>query len=249
MSKGESDRFLRTRLLLGDEAVERLELTRVTVVGLGAVGSYAVEGLARSGVGHLRVVDFDRVNLTNINRQLYALESTQGMLKVEAARARIKDINPACEVEALPVFAEADTMDQILEPAPDILIDAIDSVGPKIELLASAIKRNIPVVSSMGAALRLDPLRIKIDNIFHTHSCPLAKQLRKHIRKVNQSADVTCVYSDEPVPGPLENADELLPAEVSEKGRKRRVLGSMSTLTGIFGLYIATEAIRRLRCR
>lgn len=240
------DRFRRTRLLLGDAAVEKLAAARVTVVGLGAVGSYAVEGLARSGVGALRLVDFDTVHVTNINRQLYALESTLDQPKTEVARERVLEINPACRVEAVSAFVNRDTVAGVLDPVPDLLVDAIDSLGPKAALLAEAAQRDIPVVSSMGAALRRDPSRIRIGPLFATSGCPLARHLRKRLRRLAPSANIVCVYSDEPVPDVNAGADDGEDSLLATASRPRRVLGSMSTLTGIFGLYLATEAIRRL---
>lgn len=242
-------RFSRTQRILGDDRFEKLMKRRITVVGLGAVGGYVVEGLARAGVRHLRLVDFDTIQPTNINRQLFALESTLGELKSEVARKRVLDINPDCEVEALPAFAAEETIDQILSPAPDILIDAIDSLNPKVQLLAEAYRRNIPTLSSMGAALRTDPLQIRIGDIFDSTNCPLAKHVRKRLRRQEIGRGITCVYSREKVVFDYTKEDEEIrvgDTPFSDRGRERNVLGSLPTLTGIFGLTLANEAINRL---
>ncbi len=241
------ERFSRIKTLLGEEQAARLAQKRVTVVGVGAVGGYAVEGLARAGIKNLRLVDFDTVHLSNINRQIHALESTLGKIKVEAAGDRVLDINPQCRVEPLQLFADPSSIDEILSPAPDILIDAIDSLSSKIALLAAAWQQNIPTVSSMGAALRTDPTLIRVDDLMETKKCPLARRLRKKLRQVGVGKGISCVYSMEdidfdygkPVPHCARDCD-------SNRGRPRRVLGSLPTLTGIFGLTLANTAIYRL---
>ncbi|MDD3865967.1 MAG: ThiF family adenylyltransferase, partial [Candidatus Izemoplasmatales bacterium] len=141
-------------MLLGEPAMQCLGDSHVVVVGLGAVGGYALEGLARAGVGNLRLVDFDVVSPTNINRQLLALDSTIGQPKVELAAARVKDINPDCNVEPMRTFLHTDTLDEILAGRIDMVIDAIDALLPKVELIAACVERKIPIISSMGAALR-----------------------------------------------------------------------------------------------
>lgn len=246
------DRFLRTERLLGSERLQLLKEKKVTVIGLGAVGGYVVEGLVRSGISRLRVVDFDRVELSNINRQIYALESTIGEPKVELALKRIKDINPDCEVEGFDLFVHRDTLGQVLDNEPDLVIDAIDSVTPKAEVIATTYQAGLPLISSMGAALRLDPARVKIGDLFRTQGCPLARVMRSRLRKRNIRKGVLCVYSDE-VPdfeyidpeNEPSNERVNLPVD-GKRGRQRRVLGSLSTVTGIFGLTIANTAIQLL---
>ena len=152
-------------MLFGGEAMQKLRSAHVAVVGLGGVGSYAVEALARAGIGHLRLVDFDSVKESNINRQLYALGSTVGRKKVELARERVMEINPDCSVEALPVFADNDTAESILQKPMDVVVDAIDSVGPKIRFLAAAVGSGVFVISSMGAATRSDPAAVRVADI------------------------------------------------------------------------------------
>lgn len=239
-------RFLRIERMIGPEGLERLSRARVVVVGLGAVGSYATEALARAGVGHLRLVDFDVIRPSNINRQLYALESTLGRHKVDVAAARVRDINPRCEVEPLRIFVDAQTREQVLAGPPDVLIDAIDSLSPKVELLSAASAGGIPIISSAGAALRTDPLSIRVAPLSQTHACPLAAKIRRKLRKRGVGIEFPCIYSIEPVrhePGAPEESGET---PVLERGRPRQTLGSLPTLTGIFGLIAANLALERL---
>jgi len=242
------DRFLRIERLLGPEAFARLRDHFVTIAGLGAVGGHVMEGLARAGINHLRLVDFDVVRTHNINRQIIALESTVGQQKVQAARERVLQINPAAEVELMPVFIDQHSVHEILNPAPDLLIDAIDMVGPKVELLAAAYARNIPVISSMGAALRTDPSQIRLADLMATKKCPLARRIRRRLRLRGIERGIPCVFSTEPVdfsydePEQEAGDEHLLPHQPNP----RRVLGSLPTLTGIFGLIIANQAIRQL---
>ncbi len=241
------ERFARIIKLIGEKRFARLQASSITIVGLGAVGGQALESLARAGVGHFRLVDFDTIQPSNINRQILALTTNLGTAKVAAARQRAAVINPDCRVEALELFAAEETMATILTPSPDLLIDAIDSLNPKIELLTSAYARKIATISSLGAALRTDPTKIRYGDIFDSSSCPLAKHVRKRLRRRNVGRGIDCVYSTERVDFEYEEAEpeDNAPAEAS-RGRKRNVLGSLPTLTGIFGLYIANQAILRL---
>ena len=246
----EDKRFSRLERLVGASGLRRLEGAHVAVVGLGAVGSYAVEGLARAGVGRLRLVDFDEVRPTNINRQLYALDSTVGLPKVEVARRRVADINPRCVVEPLRIFVHVETLDQVLEGPPDLLIDAIDALTPKVETIAAALESGVPLISCMGAAVRTEPSRIRVGSLLGSQGCPLARRIRQRLRKRGLPLDFTCVYSDEPpseetlTGGPP--SGESPEEDTLRRGRKRRTLGSLPTLTGIFGLTAANEAIRML---
>ena len=244
------ERFLRTELLLGRETVEKLSKATVVVAGLGAVGSYAVEALARSGIGNLRLADMDTLKKSNINRQLYALESTLGRSKASEAAKRVRDINPSCSVSPLQIFVHTDTMEYLLEEPVDFVIDAIDSLNAKIGLLTAAYKQKIPIVSSMGAALRTDISKIKTADIFDTRSCPLAKLVRKRLRNRGVGRGISCVYSTETVTfaysEPGENNRE---GAEYERGRKRRILGSLPTIPGIYGLMLAHLVIRGLADR
>lgn len=244
-----NERFRRVELMLGSRAARRIRESFALVVGLGAVGSYAVEGLARAGVGRIRVVDFDRVNASNINRQLYALGSTIGRLKSDLARERILDINPACEVEAINGFVDSETVIEYISDGPDVVIDAIDSLNPKVELLAAARVRNLPLISCLGAAMRSDPTRVRIAPLEETSGCHLGRAVRKRLRRREIPIDFSCIFSDEPLPDPLpviaapERAKE---EDIFERGRVRDIMGSLPTITGIFGLTAANLAIRML---
>ena len=241
------ERFLRTERLLGIKKMELLGSKTILIAGLGAVGSYAAEGIARLGIGTISLADFDTISRSNINRQLYALESTIGRPKVEVASERIKDINPGCNVKAHNIFVHKDTIDQLLDPLPDLIIDAIDSLNPKIELLTYAYKNNIPILSSMGAALRTDPLKIKTGDIFDTAKCPLSKQVRKRLRNRGVGRGIYCVYSTELINFTYTDPEEESEGEdIIERGFKRRVLGSLPTLPGIFGLILANMAYKML---
>lgn len=221
------NRLHRITLLLGKDAVKKLEKSTVMVVGCGAVGSFAIEALARSGVGHIIVIDFDKVEESNINRQLFALSSTIGKTKVEVAKARIHDINPNITVEAFNLYFDDKTD---LDIKPDFVIDAIDSVQSKIALYKWCLKNEIPFVSSMGAARKTDISKIKIDKISKTSVCPLASKIR-HIAKEEKLKDFPVVYSTEPAM-PQKNGG--------------REFGSIITVTGTFGLMLADFVIKKL---
>ena len=237
-------RFIRTERLFGQEALKKLTAARVTVVGLGAVGSFAVEALARTGVGHLFLVDTDDIQESNINRQLFALDSTLGRPKVEVARARVLEINPACRVETLKALVNRDSMSRVFEQPADVLIDAIDSVGPKVALLHAALQANLKaVISSMGAAEKTDPFKVHVGDISKTHNCNLARFIRKRLKRVGVSKGITCVYSTE-----LARRDHAPDAEHEpvSQGRPRMVMGSWICITGLFGLIAAREAVRKI---
>jgi len=221
------NRLHRITLLLGRDAVQKLQQSTVMVVGCGAVGSFAIEALARSGVGHIIIIDFDKVEESNINRQLFALGSTVGKPKVEVAKDRILDINPDIKVDAFNLFF-GDKTD--LDVKPNFVIDAIDSVQSKIALYKWCFLNNIPFVSSMGAARKTDISKIKIDKISKTTMCPLAAKIR-HIVKEEKLKDFAVVYSTE-VAVPQKNGG--------------REFGSVITVTGTFGLMLADFAIKKI---
>ena len=231
-------KLLRISRFLGDEAVDSLWDRFVVVVGVGAVGSYCLEALARSGIGTFRLVDFDTVEYSNINRQLVALESTIGKRKVDVACNRIHDIEHETKVQTLPVFVDESTIEQVFAPfegkTPDLIVDAIDSVKSKCLLLSQAYARNIPVVSSMGAALRKDPSLVCTGDLMDTWGCPLAKQVRTNVRKQGVGKGIDVVFSP-----------EVVEFTYGQDGRQK-VLGSLPTLTGIFGLNLAHLALNRL---
>lgn len=243
------DRFIRTQRLLGEERFQLLQSKMVTLVGLGAVGGYVLEGLVRAGVSRLRLIDFDTIQPSNLNRQILALETTIGRSKAEVAGERALAINGQCRVEVLPLFAGDDTMEQILDPQPDLLIDAIDSLNPKTQLLQAAYARRIPIISSMGAALRTDPTLIRSGDLFATSNCPLARHLRKRLRRRGVGEGIFCVYSIETIDFDYrlpEEETQIGNAPFADRGRQRNVLGSLPTITGIFGLTIANQAIMQL---
>ena len=221
------DRLHRITLLLGKDAVNKLQKSTVMVVGCGAVGSFATEALARSGVGHIILIDFDKVEESNINRQLFALDSTIGKIKVDVAKARIHDINQNIIVDTFDLFFDDETDFDI---KPDFVIDAIDSVQSKIALYKWCLKNKIPFVSCMGAARKTDISKIKIGKISKTTVCPLASKIR-HIVKEEKLKDFPVVYSTEPAT-PQKNGG--------------REFGSIITVTGTFGLMLADFVIKKL---
>ncbi len=232
-------KLLRISRFLGEEAVNSLQDKFVVLVGVGAVGSFCLEALARSGIGSFRLVDFDRVEYSNINRQLVALESTVGQLKVDVAKARVHDIEGHTNVETMPIFLDESNIEAIMTPnsqgrLPDLIIDAIDSVPSKCLLLKYCYTHNIPVVASMGAALRKDPSLVQTGDLMKTHGCPLAKQVRTRLRKEGVGKGIQVVFSPEEVD-----------FQYGQDGNQK-VLGSLPTLTGIFGLNLAHLALNQL---
>jgi tRNA A37 threonylcarbamoyladenosine dehydratase len=248
-SAGGDAAFERIERLLGADGLARLADATVVVIGLGAVGSYAVEALARGGVGHLRLVDFDVVHPSNINRQLHALHSTIGLAKADLAAARVADINPRCRVQPMATFAHVETFDDILRRPCDVVIDAIDSMTPKVRLLAACVRRDLQVISCLGAALRTDPGKIRITSLARTRNCPLARQVRKALRGQGIDGRFPCVWSEEPVnhlPDQAVAEPDGDQPRVHQRGRPRRVLGSLPTIPGIFGLIAANKALEML---
>lgn len=237
------ERHKRTELILGADGLAALQRARVLVVGLGAVGSYATEALARAGVGHLRLVDCDTVKESNLNRQLYALHSTLGQNKADIAARRVRDINPDCHVEEMIAFAHSDTLPQLFEGRPDVVVDAIDSLNPKVTLIQGAIEAGLTIFSSMGAARRRDPSAIRVDDISKTLNCPLARAVRLRLRRRGIRKGVRCVFSTEIAPEALAEPE---PHELPSQGRARLVMGSLPTLTGIFGLTLAHAVIEHI---
>lgn len=242
------DQFARIRLMVGEDGLERLKNASVVVAGLGAVGSYAVEALARAGVGTLKLIDNDEINPSNINRQLFALHSTLGREKCAVAAERVKDINPDCRIEPLNAFICEENVASLIDDSADFVIDAIDSLNPKVELVSYLRHNGIRFISSMGAALRTDPTMIKIGKMSEVNHCRLAAMMRKRLRRRGTPLDFQCVYS-------RESREKLPPPvypEISElhgKGRERTVMGSLPTVTGIFGLILANSVILELAAK
>ena len=226
------DMFSRTRMLLGEEALQRLARARVAVFGVGGVGGYAVEALARSGIGALDLIDSDRVVLSNLNRQIIATRDTLGMLKVDAAKARVLSVNPDCQVRTRPVFYLPETADQFDFSQYDYVVDAIDTVAGKLQLIEAAKAAGTAVISSMGAGNKLDPTRFEVADIHDTTVCPLARVMRRECRK-RGIENVKVVYSrEEPV--------ELPPPEPGKKPTP----GSTAFTPAVAGLILAGEIVR-----
>ena len=242
------ERFSRLIQLIGDEKIKLLGEKKITIVGLGAVGGFAAEALARCGTGTMTLVDFDVIAVSNINRHIGALDSTVGKPKVDVIGERIKDINPLCVVNKKNIFAHKDSFDLIFAEKPDIAIDAIDSLGPKVELLTYCVTNKIPIISSMGAALKSDPSKIKIADISETDVCPLAKKLRRFLKRKGITEGITVIYSTEPalrtgLRPPAKNPEEAF-FSLHKRGRERNLLGSYPVVTAMFGLYAAHAAIK-----
>jgi tRNA A37 threonylcarbamoyladenosine dehydratase len=225
------ERFSRTALLIGENGVERLRQSRVAVFGVGGVGSFTVEALARLGVGHMTLVDADTVAESNLNRQLIALRSTIGKYKVDAARERILDINPDADVESLKMFYLPENADEFDVSRFDCIVDAIDTVSAKLELITRAKAAGVPIISSMGTGNKMHPEMLEIADISKTSVCPLARVMRRELR-TRGIKDLTVVYSKEEAIEPKESV--FLP-----NGKK--TVGSISFVPSAAGLLIASK--------
>lgn len=233
------DPLSRTRLLLGSAAMEKLQNSRVAVFGLGGVGGYTVEALARSGVGTLDLIDHDTVSLTNLNRQILATRETVGKLKTEAAAQRISSIDPGIRVHAYPVFFSPDTAAAFDFSQYDYVVDAIDTVTGKLALALAAQDAGVPIISSMGTGNKLDPSQFHIADISETSVCPLARIMRKECAK-RGIRRLKVLYSTEPPLVPDADPDEPLP-----EGR-HTIPGSVAFVPSVAGLMIAGEVIKDL---
>lgn len=241
------ERFSRIIQVIGGDSFQRLQNAHITIFGLGAVGAWAAEMLARSGLGHFTLVDFDQIAKTNINRHVCAAESTIGIPKVKAVKSRILDINPRAQVKALKLFADYTNRNAILDENPDIVIDAIDSLGPKAALLEAIHQRGLRAISSMGAALKTDITAVHIGDLFKTTVCPLARSLRKYLRRRGIDHGILCVYSTEqPDPDALKAPELEINDEQLHRGRERNILGSYPPVTAVFGITIADLAIKMI---
>ena len=244
------DQFSRTELIIGKEAIKKLNNSKVAIFGLGGVGSFVVEGLVRAGVGNFILVDDDKVCLTNLNRQIIATHKTIGRPKVEVAKERILDINPKANVEIHQTFFMPDCDEEILDDSIDYIVDCIDTVTAKIELVLRANKLNIPIMSSMGTGNKLDPTKFEITDIFKTSVCPLSKVMRKELKQrgINK---LKVVYSKEEPVKPKESSENSCKTNcVCPPGTKRKctirnqVPGSISFVPSVAGLIIAGEVIK-----
>lgn len=225
----------RTSLIIGEEGIEKLKKSNVIVFGVGGVGSFAAEAIARAGVGNLTIVDFDEVDITNINRQLPALHSTVGKSKVEVMRDRILDINPDINLKAVKNLYNAETSDEILCEEYDYVVDAIDMVTSKIKLIETCKEKGLNIISSMGMGNKLDPTKIVVTDIHKTHTCPLAKVMRKELRD-RKIKKLKVVYSTEQ------------PAELKNRimNGKKITPGSISFVPSVGGLIIASVVVNDL---
>ena len=235
------DQFSRTELLLGREAMERLARARVAVFGLGGVGGYAVEALARSGVGALELVDSDRVSLTNLNRQILATHRTLGRFKADAARERVLEIAPETEVLARRIFYGPDSAGEFDFSRYDYVVDAIDTVTGKLALIQQAREAGVPIISCMGAGNKLDPTAFRVADIYETSVCPLARVMRKELKK-RGVRHLKVVYSQEP---PV-NPEGALYQESLEGEVRRQVPGSSAFVPAAAGLILAGEVVKDL---
>ncbi len=223
------DSFLaKTRVLIGEKGIERLQNCSIAVIGLGGVGSYAVEALARCGVGHITIVDPDRIEKSNLNRQLPALLSTIGCYKTEIITKRLRDINPEVQVYQFTCSYNSETSEYILNQDYHYIIDAVDSLPDKVHLIKSCLKKNIPIVSSMGTANRINPLMLHLADIKNTSVCPMARRLRRDLRQEGINEGVMVVYSTE------------LPIK-PQAGEDR--LGSLPFVPASAGLLLASHVI------
>ncbi|MBQ6197245.1 MAG: tRNA threonylcarbamoyladenosine dehydratase [Lachnospiraceae bacterium] len=245
------DQFARTQLLLGQEAMERLYQKRVAVFGIGGVGGYVCEALVRSGIGAFDLIDSDTVSLTNLNRQIIATRKTLGQYKVDVMRDRMLEINPEVRVRVHKCFFLPENADEFPFGEYDYVVDAVDTVTAKIELILRAQKENVPIISAMGAGNKLDAGRLKIADIYETSVCPLAKVMRRELKKRGVE-HLKVVYSDEEPIRPLEgefgaDADGLGFSEEGKIGGSRRsVPGSTAFVPAVAGLLIAGEIVRDL---
>ena len=243
-----SGQFSRTELLIGSEGMEKLQKARVAVFGVGGVGGYVVEALARSGVGTLDIIDADKVCLSNLNRQIIATIPTIGKYKVDAAKERILDINPKAVVNAHRCFYLPETAEQFAFTQYDYVVDAIDTVTGKIELVMQADRADTPIISSMGAGNKMDPTAFRVADIYKTNVCPLAKVMRRELKK-RGIKKLKVVYSEEKPLTPLVKADQQEDDNmdnVREGSPRRQTPGSIAFVPSVVGLIIAGEVIKDL---
>ncbi|MBO5238795.1 MAG: tRNA threonylcarbamoyladenosine dehydratase [Lachnospiraceae bacterium] len=246
------NQFSRTELLFGKDAMERLEQSRVAVFGIGGVGGYTVEALVRSGIGAIDIIDDDKVCLTNLNRQIIATRSTIGKYKVDVMKERILDINPNCKVEAYKCFYLPETKDDFDFSRYSYVVDAVDTVTAKIQLVMEAKEKNVPIISSMGAGNKLNPAEFEVADIYKTSVCPLAKVMRRELKKRGVK-DLKVVYSKEQPTRPIEDmaiscrANCVCPPGTEHKCTERRdIPGSNAFVPSVVGLIIASEVIKDL---
>ena len=242
-----SDQFIRTRLLVGDEPINKLNAAKVAVFGVGGVGGFCVEALARAGIGTLHLYDDDTISESNLNRQLIALHSTVGRHKAQVMAERVLDINPNCAVKAIPMFYLPENADSVDLSQYDYVVDAIDTVAAKLELVKRCHELNVPIISAMGSGNKLDPSAFVVTDISKTQGCPLARVMRKELRKrgINH---LKVVYSEEEPLTPMAPPEEEAPADVGgtrpPSTARRATPGSIAFVPGAAGLVLAGAVIR-----
>jgi len=253
-------RFDRTARLVGDQGIERMQRATVSVFGVGGVGSFAAEALVRSGVGRVILCDYDRICVTNVNRQLHAMKGTLGKPKVEVMAERLRLINPEAVIETRAEFYSAETSARLLVPEPDVVIDAIDNVAAKMHLIATCVRDKLRIVSAMGAAARMDPTQVRVADLSETRLDPFARDLRKNLKKKHGldctvRTGVWAVYSEEaPIEPQLLDYDDggfrcVCPGGmngVNDCEHKNRIEGSVAFVPSVFGMTMASMAVKLL---
>ena len=247
MTSAKQDQFIRTRLLVGDEPLNKLAAAKIAVFGIGGVGGFCVEALARAGVGALHLYDDDTISESNLNRQIVALHSTVGKPKAEVMAARVLDINPNCQVEAIRMFYLPENADQVDFTQYDYVVDCIDTVAAKLDLVRRCHELSIPIISAMGSGNKLDPSAFVVTDISKTQGCPLARVMRKELRK-RGIQHLKVVYSEEEPLTPMAPPEEEVPDGASEtrpaSTARRATPGSISFVPGAAGLVLAGAVIR-----
>ncbi len=231
-----TEAFSRTKLLLGEDGLAKLAKARVAVFGIGGVGSFAAEALCRAGIGHFLLVDSDTIDVSNINRQIHATTRTVGQKKTDVMRTRMLEINPAADVRTKCEFYGPDRAEAFFTEPPDYIVDAVDTVTAKISLVVEAEKRNIPIISAMGAGNKLDPTRFEVADLYQTSVCPLAKVMRKELKK-RGIPRLKVVYSKEP---------PIRPDVAETEDARRQTPGSVPFVPSAAGLILASEVVRDL---
>lgn len=230
----------RTQIMLGTDGIEQLKNAHVLIAGVGGVGSYAVEQLVRAGIGNITIVDADVVNPSNRNRQLPALLSTEALKKVEVVKQRCLDINPELNITTYDIFLKEELIPELIDSQKfDFVVDAIDTLSPKVFLIAETVKRKIPLISSMGAGGKLDPSKISITDISKSYHCNLARMVRKRLHKLNIHKGFSVVFSPEEV-------DDEMIIHVEGEQNKKTTVGTISYMPAMFGCYVASYVIRKL---
>jgi tRNA A37 threonylcarbamoyladenosine dehydratase len=228
------EQFIRTKMLLGEKGLALLARSKVVIFGVGGVGSYTVEALARAGIGHLVLVDYDTIDVSNINRQLPALFSTVGKYKVDVLKKRIRDINPQASVSIYQEKVVPENVRIFFQENPSYIVDAIDMISGKLAIVETAFQIGVPVVSAMGAGNRLDPTRLKMGDISETSGCPLARIMRKELKKRGITKGLKVVYSTEP------------PLKIDGSITVSRSPGSISFVPSVAGLFLAAQIVNDL---